>query len=372
LEFLKKFLKFISITNPNSKFFLIMNGSSSQKVIALIKTSNYIKFFVKACIYCQSEDRYKKIQEANQDLVEGIFSDVNSIISFISSFDALNNTEFIDGNVIMNLFSYDCYYFSFHQSIAKYYANNESINETEFNPNSIKNKNDLSKEMIDDLLKIFNFYNMFKKKSNEEFIFNYLKSENVSNLVNQTLKRKEKTEFEQISYFVGNLMYRIVEYGWKGKKGINSGTKLYKGMQIDTINLFEFIKNENMVISFSNFMTITSKKELAELNSERNIPLYSRKNKNLFSVMITINFLYDEGFTPSIFNLSELISYPDEEEFIVLPFTFFHLVKVKIEENKMNVDIEMNIIGKFGFLEERVKMGKKLSFNQKNFIMESI
>jgi hypothetical protein len=272
----------------------------------------------------------------------------------------------------MNLFSYDCYYFSFHQSIAKYYANNESINETEFNPNSIKNKNDLSKEMIDDLLKIFNFYNMFKKKSNEEFIFNYLKSENVSNLVNQTLKRKEKTEFEQISYFVGNLMYRIVEYGWKGKKGINSGTKLYKGMQIDTINLFEFIKNENMVISFSNFMTITSKKELAELNSERNIPLYSRKNKNLFSVMITINFLYDEGFTPSIFNLSELISYPDEEEFIVLPFTFFHLVKVKIDESKMNVDIEMTVIGKFGFLEERVRMGKKLYFNEKKFIMESV
>ena len=182
---------------------------------------------------------------------------------------------------------------------------------------------------------------MFKDKSNEEFIFNYLKDENVSNSVNRALKIKEKTNFEQISYFVGNLMHRIVEYGRKEKKGINSGAQLYKGMKLDTINLFEYIKNEGFVISFSNFISITSKKELAELNSERNIPLNNRKNKNLFSVMITFNYLHDEGFTPSIFDLSELIPYPDEEEFIALPFTFFHLVKVKIDESKI-VPIELS------------------------------
>ena len=366
----KKFLKFISITNPNSKFVLIMNGSSSQKVIAHIKSSHYLKFFVKACIYCNSEDRYKNIQEANKDLVGCISSDINIIISFIiSNFETLNNIESLDCNVIINLFSYDCDYFSFHQSISKYYASYKMIDESKFKPNSIKNNNDISKENID---KIFKFYIMFKYKTNEEFIFNYLKDENVSNSVNRALKRKEKTNFEQISYFVGNLMHRIVEYGRKEKKGINSGSQLYKGMKLDTINLFEYIKNEGFVISFSNFIPITSKKELAELNSERNIPLNNRKNKNLFSVMITFNYLHDEGFTPSIFDLSELIPYPDEEEFIALPFTFFHLVKVKIDESKMNVDIEMTVIGKFGFLEERVRMGKKLYFNEKKFIMESV
>ena len=365
----KDFLKLISITNPNSKFVLIMNGSSSQRVIAHIKSSNYMKFFVKACIYCKSEDKYKNIQEANKDLVGGISSDLNKIISFvISNFNNLNNIEFLDCNVIINLFSYDSDYFSFHQSISKYYAN-EMINESKFNPNSIKNQNDLSINIID---KIFKFYIMFKYKTNEEFIFNYLKEKNVSNLVNQILKRKEKSDFEQISYFVGNLMHRIVEYGRKEKKGINSGAQLYKGMKLDTINLFEYIKNEGFVISFSNFISITSKKELAELNSERNIPLNNRKSKNLFSVMITFNYLHDEGFTPSIFDLSELIPYPDEEEFIALPFTFFHLVKVKIDKSKMNVDIEMTVIGKFGFLEERVRMGKKVYFNEKKFIMESI
>ena len=126
----------------------------------------------------------------------------------------------------------------------------------------IKNQNDLSINIID---KIFKFYIMFKYKTNEEFIFNYLKEKNVSNLVNRILKRKEKSDFEQISYFVGNLMHRIVEYGRKEKKGINSGAQLYKGMKLDTINLFEYIKNEGFVISFSNFISITSKKELIYL-----------------------------------------------------------------------------------------------------------
>ena len=189
-------------------------------------------------------------------------------------------------------------------------------------------------------------------------------------MLNHLLIKKEKEDIAQISYFAGNLMYRIVEYGFNEKKGITSGAELYKGMQLDIINLFEYIKNENFLISFSHFMTITSKKELAELNSQRNIPLDFRKNKNLFSVMITIHYLHDEGFIPSIFDISDLISYPDEEEYIVLPFTFFKLKKVTINESKMNVDIEMNVIGKLEILEEKVKLGKKLVFNEKNFTMQ--
>ena len=51
LDLLKFFLKYISRSNPKSKFALIINGSSSKKVINYIKSSNYINFFVRACIY---------------------------------------------------------------------------------------------------------------------------------------------------------------------------------------------------------------------------------------------------------------------------------------------------------------------------------
>ena len=368
LDLLKLFLKFISQSNPNSKFALIINGRSSEKVIKYIKKNGYIKFFVRACIYCHSKDKYQDIKEANKDFVGDLGTDINSIISFVKFyFDTLTNIQPLDCNIIMNLYSYDCDYFTLHQSIAKYYSNSKFFDESKFKPNTM---NDNSAYINDTINKIYEFYKSFKDKTNEEFIFNYLKTEKLSNLLNHILIKKEKEDIAQISYFAGNLMYRIVEYGFNEKKGITSGAELYKGMQLDIINLFEYIKNENFLISFSHFMTITSKKELAELNSQRNIPLDFRKNKNSFSVMITIHYLHDEGFIPSIFDISDLISYPDEEEYIVLPFTFFKLKKVTINESKMNVDIEMNVIGKLEILEEKVKLGKKLVFNEKNFTMQ--
>ena len=368
LDLLKLFLKYISQSNPNSKFALIINGKSSEKVIKYIKRNGYIKFFVRACIYCTSKDKYQDIKEANKDFVGDLATDLNSIISFVKYyFDTLTNIEPLDCNIIMNLYSYDCDYFTLHQSIAKYYSNNKFFDESKFKPNTM---NDNSAYINDIINKIYEFYKSFKNKTNEEFIFNYLKTEKLSNLLNHILIKKEKEDIAQISYFVGNLMYRIVEYGFNEKKGITSGAELYKGMQIDIINLFEYIKNEKFIISFSHFMTITSKKELAELNSQRNIPLDLRRNKNLFSVMITIHYLHDEGFIPSIFDISDLIPYPDEEEYIVLPFTFFELKKVTINERNMNVEIEMNVVGKREILEEKVKLGKKLGFNEKNFAMQ--
>ena len=370
LDLLKFFLKFISRSNPKSKFFLIINGSSSRKVINYIKSSEYINFFVKAYIYCNSEDKYNDIKEANKDFVGDISTDVKSIISFIKYyFDTLSNIKMLNCNIIMNLYSYDNDYFNLHQSVAKYYLNNKFFDESKIKPNLMNNKDSITNDIIN---KLYEFYNSFKNSTNEEFIFNFLKTEKLSNLLNQILIKKEKTDFDQISYFVGNLMYRIVEYGFSEKKGVTSGAELYKGMYLDIINLFEYIKNETFLISYSHFITITSKKQLAELNSQRNIPLVYRTNKNFFSVMITIHYLHDDGCIPSIFDISELISYPDEEEFIVLPFTFFKLNKVVINESKMNVDIDLTVIGKFEILEEKVKLGKKLFFNEKNYTMQSI
>ena len=370
LDLLKFFLKYISRSNPKSKFALIINGSSSKKIINYIKSSNYINFFIRACIYCNSEDKYKDIKEANKDFVGDISTDVKSIIAFMKYyFNTLSNIELLNCNIIMNLYSYNYDYFNLHQIVAKYYLNNKFFDESKIKPSLMNNNDNITNDIIN---KLYEFYNLFKNRTNEEFIFNFLKTEKLSNSLNQILIKKEKTDFEQISYFAGNLMYRIVEYGYSEKKGITSGAELYKGMQLDIINLFEYIKNETFLISYSHFMTITSKKQLAELNSQRNIPLIYRTNKNIFSVMITIHYLHDDGFIPSIFNISDLIPYPDEEECIVLPFTFFKLNKVVINENKMNVDIDMTVIGKFEILEEKVKLGKKLFFNEKNYTMQSI
>ena len=367
IENLKFLLSFIDKNLPKSKSVLIMNGSSSEKVISLIKKNNYMKLFIKSCIYSQSLEKYQKVLDANKDFVENICVNVDTVVAFIlSSFDIIETNPKFDCNIIMNIYSINYEYISLYKSIANFYAKSESINNSQFNPDSLKDINNNQKEIY---FKIFNFYNSLKDKDDAEFILKYFNEGNLSVLLNQLLIKKEKTDFENVGYFVGNLMYRIVNYGKVEKKGVIYGREFFKGMQLNIFELHEFIKNENNLISYSHFVTMTSKKDLSTLNSQRDQDLICRNDKTLFSVIFKIQYLYDDGFEPSIFYIGNFNPYPDEEEYIVLPFTFFAIKKIKIEEKKMNADIDLEIIGKQQILEEEIKNGKKLVFDEGKHIM---
>ena len=364
LEQLELLLKLISLYAPKTQYVLIMNGGSSDRVSSFIKKKNYKKYFIKACIYCNSLKKYQNVMETHKDFIGNLSVDCKSIIAFIKySYDTIPYNENIDFDNIINYYSYSIDYFSLHQTIAKYYLNSQLIDVSKFN-SSINNVNINNKDEI--FIKLYDFYNSFKNNTSKEFIFNYLKKDNLSSLLNQLLIKNNQTDFDKISYFVGNLMYRIVQYGNEEKKGVTKAQKFYKGIQLNIFNLFEFIKSEGLLISFSHFMMISAKKELALINSRRNLHLMNRKDKSLFSAMLNIDYLYDDGYQPSIFDLNNLIPYPDEEEFIVLPFTFFYVKSIKYDILKMNVDIDLEVIGKFEILEEKVKIGKKIIFDDKS------
>ena len=359
LEQLELLLRLISQYAPKTQYVLIMNGGSSDRVSSLIKKKNYKKFFITACIYCNSLQKYQNVLEAHKDFIGNLSIDCKSIIAFINySYDTIPYNENIDFNNIINYYSYSIDYFSLHQTIAKYYLNSKLINISKFNSN-INNKDDICGKSND-------FYHSFKNKNNKEFIFNYLKKDNLSNSLNKLLIKNNQADYDNISYFVGNLMYRIVQYGNEEKKGVTKAHKFYKGIQLSIFNLFEFIKNEGLLISFSHFMMISSKKDLALLNSQRNLHSMYRKDKSLFSAILNIDYLFDDGYEPSIFDLSNIIPFPDEEEYIVLPFTFFYVKSIKYDVLKMNVDINLQVIGKFEILEEKVKNGKKIIYDDKS------
>lgn len=366
---LRLLLDFIKKSSPNSKSVLIMNGYSSEKITSFIKKKGYMNLFIKGIIYSQSLDKYKAVLEKNKDFIEAICIKVDLIVPCIQKiFSSVPTNQKFDCKDIMNIYAYKFYYFSLHQSISVFYAKSESIDNSNFNPDLMKNIDNNKREIYD---KIYNFFNSFKDKKDDEFIYSYLKDENISNSIKQILIQRGKDDYNNISYLTGNLMYRIVNYGKTDKKGVIYGLELYKGMRLNIFDLFEFIKNENLFLSFSHFLTVTSKKELAILNSGRHQPLSDRNNKNLFSVMLHIEYLYDDAFEPCIFDLSELIPYPDDEEYIVLPFTFFQFKKIEIDEKKMNVDIKLSVIGKVKILEEDIKQGKKLFYDKDNHIMST-
>ena len=60
----------------------------------------------------------------------------------------------------------------------------------------------------------------------------------------------------------------------------------------------------------------------------------NKKDNNSFSVIMKIEYQHDDGYEPSAFDLSDLSLYPDEEEFILLPFTFLYLKNFNINSDK--------------------------------------
>ena len=341
-----------------------MNGGSSEKVIPIIR-KGYMKLFVKGIIYCNSTEKYQKVHDKNKDFIFCICVNYESVISSIKGiFDGIKTNHIFDYNILMNFYTYNIQYFILHKYIADNYGNK---NFPKINPKILEDNTNK-----DFFIKLNEFYESFKNKTNKEFIEQFLKNENIINSLNKILMKKEENDFKNIGYFVGNLMYKIVQYGKDNNKGVSSKKNFYKGMQLNMIEILEFIKYEKFEISFSQFLRVASKKELAEFYSRRNQTLLIRKDSNVFSVIINIEYPYDYKYEPCVFDLSELMHYPDEVEFIILPFTFYKVKNMKIDYIKLNVDINLEIIGRMTNLETEIQKGKKLDYDRTNNIIISI
>ena len=81
--------------------------------------------------------------------------------------------------------------------------------------------------------------------------------------------KKDLSIYKFISYFAGNLMYSIVKYGKEEFKGVDHCMTFYKGMQLNIIEVLEYLKNRGNLITFPSFLTMTGKKMLAELNLKK-------------------------------------------------------------------------------------------------------
>ena len=373
IENLYLLFKYLIKKNCKSKFVLVVNGSSADKVINYIKSNNFNSFFINACIYTSNLNKYESIQKKHSDFIGKICIDTNSLVNFIKdNFLKINvYNEKFNINTLININSYKSEYIYLHKEISKYYAN-ESIHI--FNNNLILAEDFIKKQNLKDEEKnsIVNFFLIFSELVNKNYnkiIISYLKDNYCDKVLKSLLSQKNLDINENLGYFIGNLMYCLVQYGKKEKKGIKSKKILYKGMQLNIIELLEFLKNRNCMITFPYFLSMTDKINLAEIFSKRNVPEKARKEKEFYSVIMKISYLYENGYEPSIFDLKGLSQYPDEEDYYLLPFTFLNLNKFTIDSNNYTADIEFLVIGKKDILEYKVKESKTITYDKKQNIM---
>ena len=358
-------------SKTESKFILIVNGSSADNTVTLIKKNNYQSLFINACIYTANLNKYEAIKQKHSDFIGTICIDCQNIIIFINTnFQKIKSTKYYI-NSIINYYSYTNEYFSLHKTISLFYGDN-SQNTFSSHYQMVSDfiqKGDFNNNIKENLLRCFQNFQEITQKNYAKIIITYLKDDNLSKILNSLLMKKDMSVYNKIGYFVGTLMYSIVKYGKKNKSAVNSGLTLYKGMELNIIDLLEFLKNKNLMITFPYFLSLINKKEFAEMFSKRHIPDKDRKANGFYSVILKIDYLYDDGYEPSVFNLKDLAQYPDEEDYILLPFTFLELKSINIDSSKFIADIELDIIGKKDIFENKIKDGKKVEFNPKKKIM---
>ena len=365
----KLVLQFLEKIKSKSKFFLIINGRASEKVIDFInKNNNYKEYFISCCLFTMKKGNYKKIKEDNPNFIKRICTQKDEVCKYLSHPDnSYNETLKINPNI--NLNSYKSKYFILHKELSLFYGDetekvftdNCSIIEEFIEKENFPNKKQLKEA--------FRTFPKIKNNNYERIIKHYLNNNYLGKILYISLNTKEINKYKKIGYFVSYLMHCIVQYGKKNKKGVNSPKTFYSGITLNIIEILDFFKNLKNKITFPYFLYMTTKEELAESSSKRTFSEKEREKYNFFSVIITIKYLYKDEYEPSCFELKDLSQHPEEQEYIALPFTFYSVEKVDINCEKYTCDIELNVIGKKEILENKIKEPKKaIDINQENVL----
>jgi len=140
-------------------------------------------------------------------------------------------------------------------------------------------------------------------------------------------------------------------------------------IQYSNILLYERAKGKIIILSS---LTSTSPEEnIAESFSGRKDSQSIYKYSQKFSVI----FLIKNNFKKDWISNGIIVSDPDpkyknEEEILFQPFSFFYVKDVKIDLKNYKEDIYLETVGKKEILEEKIKFGKEINYNEHEKIME--
>ena len=378
---LKLLLKYLSKNNSKSKFILIINGSASKEVIDFIRQKNYTSLFISSCIYTSHPKCFEDFKKNNRDLIKDIKVNSKEIIDFINNcskdYIMENEKYYVNPIICIDEVSKKMSdeFFNLFKEISESYGD-ETENTFQRNRETLNHFLENGKfpdEIKRDLNESFQTFSALPQKNYEIIIRRYLTDINYSKVLNLLLENKDIEIYKRIKYFVGNLIHSIVKYGKKKNKGVvQKYSTFYRGMELNIIELLEFLKNNYNIITFPSFLSVSKKKEYAEWSSKRKSHLEGKNVNDLYSVIMKFNYSHQEGYEPSIYELKDLSNFPEEEEHIILPFTFIKVKNINTDSTKLICDIELEIIGKKEIFEAKINDKTSIQYDFSQDLMISI
>ena len=376
LDLIKNEIIFEHERNENTKFNLIITENSYYRLIRNINLIEYFENFIdKICIVCKNPEIIENLN--NYDIIYGIAQNKTEIKKFIEFYSSKDIKPF----PLVKLITYKDYinkYRIYHKKISEFYG--------DLTPNSYKYYLEQIKRLINEestqnklgrnqnkILQGFLTFDInIDQDSSNQLVINEFTKDTIYFDLQRWLRNWKMKSYDSISYFTSRLMYSLNSYGNKYKKFYNKNQVISKaGYKLPFSYLLQYERNLGKIILFSSFISTSAREIIAQDYSGRgeSRDLYERCKK--FSVIYIINNNYRNNWISSGINIKDVSNYQEEDEIIYQPFSFFLLKDIIIDYENYIADIYLETIGKTEILEEEIKKGKKILYNNTFGIMEA-
>jgi hypothetical protein len=357
-------------------FNLISTGSIFEKVMNLIKQyPDFENCIQNYCIYCFKLDKYLPLQKTYPKLRE-VINKKKEVINFIKKYSSKD----IKPYPLTKLITYDDYvkkYKDRHFKISQFYGDltKETYEEYKKSMEGLIEEEEKSKELLKNqklLLKGFLSFNITDdiETLDKLIIKEYTKNTFYGDL-NKWLMNSKLNFYAPVAYFTSRLMYSLNSYA----KGNNMYCKedkknIYRGIKIPFSCLLPYIRADKKIILLSSFTSTSEDEQVAKNWAGRKDPRKLYENSLKFSVVYYIINRYKNNWIPNGINVQKEAQYKKEKEYLYQPFSFYFVRDVQIDYVNYQADIYLETIGKTEILEEQIKKGKEIEYNQKENIMQ--
>ena len=339
------------------------------------------------CIYCMNINKYMSLKENYPKIHNDIYNKPKDVLNFINKYSDAK----IKAYPMTKLITFQEYkdkYRNRHFKVSNFYGNinldiyTKYFKRMKYLVDEEEQKNELKKEKKEIIngFKTFNLSNkntINKNEDNEqdfEFLNKLIIKEYTKNTIyrdlNKWLMNSNKNFYESIAYFTARLMYSLNSYAEKNNKFFKKNkATLYRGAKIPYSGLLPYIRAKGKIIVLSSFTSTSESKKKALSFSGRNNSEQLFKTNLLFSVLFIIKNIWKKNWISNGINIQNESVYK-EKEILYLPFSFYYVSDIKINLKNYTADIFLETIGKKQILEEEIKKGKEIVYNELEKIVE--
>ena len=177
--------------------------------------------------------------------------------------------------------------------------------------------------------------------------------------------------YTPVAYFTARLMHSLNSYAINNNMYcIKDKKTIYRGIKMPFTCLLQYIRANGKIILLSSFTSTSEDEQVAKNWAGRKDPRKLYENSLKFSVVYYIINRYKNNWIPNGINVQKEAQYKKEKEYLYQPFSFYFVRDVQIDYVNYQADIYLETIGKTEILEEQIKTGKEIEYNQKENIMQ--